>query len=64
MERWQVNPAIHHNEWANFQKGDFTPVVPAYRAGSQLSLYFEAYATCCRCLALEKNPSSLTGKML
>jgi len=31
MERWQVNPAIHHNEWANFQKGDFTPVVAAYR---------------------------------
>jgi recombinational DNA repair ATPase RecF len=29
-ERWQVNPAIHYNEWANFQKADFAPVA-AYR---------------------------------
>jgi hypothetical protein len=30
-ERWQVNPAIHYNEWANFQKEDFGPVAAAYR---------------------------------
>ncbi len=36
-ERWQVNPAIHYNEWANFQKADFVPVVAAYR---ELMQYF------------------------
>ena len=31
MEQWQINPAIHYNEWANFQPQDFAPVVKAYR---------------------------------
>jgi hypothetical protein len=30
-EQWQVNPAIHYNEWANFQKEDFAPVATAFR---------------------------------
>jgi len=29
-EQWQVNPAIHYNEWANFNANDFTPVVVAF----------------------------------
>ena len=28
---WQVNAAIHFNEWADFKKGDFSPVVAAFR---------------------------------
>ena len=31
VEQWQVNPAIHFNEWANLRKEDFTPVVGAQR---------------------------------
>ena len=31
VDKWQTNPAIHYNEWANFQVNDFTPVVEAYR---------------------------------
>jgi len=30
-EQWEINPAVHYNEWANFQRQDFVPVVAAYR---------------------------------
>lgn len=30
-EDWVVNRAVHHNEWANFGKNDFTPVVEAFK---------------------------------
>jgi len=30
-EQWQINPAIHYNEWANFAPNDFSPVVAAFR---------------------------------
>ncbi|MFI5195891.1 MAG: AAA family ATPase [Chitinophagales bacterium] len=29
-EQWQVNPAIHYNEWANLTAADFTPVAEAF----------------------------------
>jgi len=32
LESWQVNPAVHYNEWANFVKADFEPVVAAYKS--------------------------------
>ncbi|HTQ12524.1 MAG TPA: ATP-binding protein [Rhizomicrobium sp.] len=31
-EQWQINPAIHYNEWANFSKQDFAPVVETFKA--------------------------------
>jgi hypothetical protein len=31
VDQWQVNSAVHYNEWANFQKQDFAPVVEAFR---------------------------------
>lgn len=31
-EQWEINPAVHYNEWANFQKEDFKPVVEAFKA--------------------------------
>ena len=31
VEQWAVNKAVHYNEWANFGKKDFTPVVAAYK---------------------------------
>lgn len=31
VEQWQVNSAVHYNEWANFRKEDFAPVVDAYK---------------------------------
>ncbi|MDX0563765.1 AAA family ATPase [Sinorhizobium medicae] len=29
---WQINTAVHFNEWADLQKDDFRPVVAAFRA--------------------------------
>jgi len=31
LDQWQVNAAVHYNEWANLTKNDFEPVVDAYR---------------------------------
>lgn len=31
VEQWQINPAVHFNEWASLQKEDFIPVVQAHR---------------------------------
>ena len=32
VEQWAVNKAVHYNEWANFGKKDFQPVVAAFKA--------------------------------
>jgi len=32
IDQWQLNTAVHYNEWANLQKQDFEPVVKAYKA--------------------------------
>lgn len=39
VEQWAVNKAVHYNEWANFGKKDFEPVVAA----------FEELLACFRC---------------
>jgi hypothetical protein len=31
VERWAVNKAVHYNEWENFGRKDFEPVVAAFR---------------------------------
>jgi energy-coupling factor transporter ATP-binding protein EcfA2 len=31
VEQWAVNKSVHYNVWANFGKGDFEPVVNAFR---------------------------------
>ena len=31
VEKWAVNKAVHYNEWANFGKRDFEPVVTAFK---------------------------------
>lgn len=31
VEQWAVNKAVHYNEWANFEKQDFGPVVTAFK---------------------------------
>ena len=31
VQRWTVNKAVHYNEWANFRRNDFEPVVKAFR---------------------------------
>jgi hypothetical protein len=31
VEQWAVNKAVHHNEWANFGRKDFEPVVAAFK---------------------------------
>lgn len=32
IDQWQVNAAVHYNEWATLQKQDFAPVVAGYKA--------------------------------
>lgn len=32
VDQWQVNAAVHYNEWATLQKQDFAPVVSGYQA--------------------------------
>ncbi len=32
VEQWAVNKTVHYNEWANFGKKDFEPVVGAFKA--------------------------------
>ncbi|PXX41616.1 AAA family ATPase [Undibacterium pigrum] len=32
VEQWQINAAVHFNEWANFQKNDFESVVATYKS--------------------------------
>jgi RecF/RecN/SMC N terminal domain len=31
VEQWQINPAVHFNEWINLQRQDFEPVVAAFK---------------------------------
>jgi hypothetical protein len=31
VEQWAVNKAVHYNEWANFGRKDFEPVVAAFK---------------------------------
>lgn len=31
VEQWQINSAVHYNEWANLRTEDFAPVVDAYK---------------------------------
>jgi recombinational DNA repair ATPase RecF len=31
LDQWQVNTAVHYNEWANLTRSDFEPVVDTYR---------------------------------
>ncbi len=31
-ENWQINTAVHFNEWADLKKEDFAPVISAFRA--------------------------------
>lgn len=32
VEQWQINPAIHYNQWENLTRADFDPVVVAFKA--------------------------------
>lgn len=66
-ENWQINAAVHFNEWADFKKEDFTPVVTAFRAFmgvfscDKCSMYYvmpprgEKEALRCECGALNLN---------
>src|SRR3546814_7381082 len=42
VEQWQMNKAVHYNAWADLEKGDFLPVVTAFRA-------FTAHFSCTTC---------------
>ncbi|MEM9128567.1 MAG: ATP-binding protein [Pseudomonadota bacterium] len=62
LEEWQMNAAIHYNEWANLKDTDFAPVVAAFRelwgllrcdtCGSFYRLIKDRnqkHSLCCRC---------------
>lgn len=68
VDQWQVNAAVHYNEWATLQKQDFTPVVSAYKdlvaafyCGTCNGTFFvtphagQAQALRCNCGALNVN---------
>jgi hypothetical protein len=57
VERWAVNKAVHYNEWANFGRKDFEPVVAAFK---ELVGHFQC-GTCQSFLYLSPrgNPDSL-----
>lgn len=44
LEQWQINSAVHYNEWANFQKNDFAAVVESFR--NLLSAFVCSNAKC------------------
>lgn len=31
VEQWQINPAVHHNDWANLQKTEMLAVIDAFQ---------------------------------
>lgn len=31
VDQWQINPAVHYNEWADLKREDFAPVVAAFK---------------------------------
>ena len=41
-EQWAINPNVHYNNWAQFSKEDFAPVVDAFHD-------FELLFTCPKC---------------
>lgn len=68
VDQWQVNAAVHYNEWATLQKQDFAPVVSAYKelvaafyCGTCNGTFFitphagQAQALRCNCGALNVN---------
>lgn len=57
VEQWAINKAVHYNEWANFEKADFEPVVVAFRE------FMECFK-CDKCGAwLEAQPRSGAKKL-
>ena len=30
VDKWMINAAVHYNEWANFKKNDFLPLIESY----------------------------------
>lgn len=45
VEQWQVNAAVHYNNWADLNKNDFVPVVESYK------VLVDAF-TCAKCSGL------------
>jgi hypothetical protein len=44
VEQWQINPAVHYNQWANFHRRDFLPVVESFKR--LLAAFACSNATC------------------
>jgi hypothetical protein len=59
VDEWQVNAAVHFNEWANLNKNDFAPVVSAFKA-----LIEEFQCSKCRTLLFVTPEHGSTGLSL
>lgn len=57
VEQWQINKAVHYNAWADLEKGDFLPVVAAFRA---LTAHFSC-PTCEEMLSITPERGSKTA---
>lgn len=55
-EQWALNPAVHFNDWANFSKADFTPVVDTWK--QLLALFTCANADCGSWIYVTGRPGS------
>lgn len=58
IEQWNINKAVHFNEWANFSKNDFQPVVEAFK-----ELYEKVFAcsTCEAVLQITYDGANIAG---
>lgn len=57
VEQWQINKAVHYNAWADLEKGDFLPVVAAFRT---LTAHFSC-PSCEEMLSITPERGSKTG---
>src|SRR3546814_19140495 len=57
VEQWQMNQAVHYNACADFEKGDFLPVVTPFRA---FTAHFSC-TTCAQMLSIPPHPGDNTS---
>jgi hypothetical protein len=77
VEQWAINRSVHYNNWENFSRGDFQPVVDAFqdlcglfkcnKCGKILYLTFERYKPVnvrCNCSDINWNLSKNPDKIV
>jgi len=57
-EQWSINPNIHYNEWADFEKKDFEPVVAGFKNLIDM-FYCKTCGSLIRVIPNMKNPQNV-----